>query len=56
MIYQSVRQSAAKYGLAGRYGVIESPEDDDFGHILYFEFQLYNGKAAENGNLFLMYA
>lgn len=56
MIYQSIRQSAAKYGLAGRYGVIESPEEDDVDHIVYFEFQLYNGKAAEDSNLYFMYA
>ena len=30
------------------------PEDNDL--IVYFEWRLYNGRAADNGNIFFMYA
>ena len=56
VIYQSIRQSDTKYGLAGRYGVIRSADEDDLDHVVVFEWRVYNGKAAQDGNIFLMYA
>ena len=35
-VYQAIRQTGDKYGLAGRYGVIRSPEENDEDHIVYF--------------------
>ena len=56
VIYQSIRQSDEKYGLAGRYGVIRSADKDDLDHVVVFEWRVYNGLAAQDGNIFLMYA
>ena len=56
MIYQAITQQGAKYGLAGRYGVILSTMENDYDHIVYFEWKLYNGMAGRDGNLYLMYA
>jgi len=36
--------------------VIKSAEQGDLDHVVYFEFKLYNGLAADNENLFFMYA
>ena len=56
VIYQAIRQQNAKYGLAGRYGVIRSPDPEDYDNIVIFEWKLYNGKAAETDNFYMMYA